>query len=185
MTARPDNIFLTGFSTSGKTTLGRKLARKLKMRFYDTDRLIEKKEKQPITLIFKEKGEKYFRTQENKIIRQVVDRPGQKVVALGGGAFLNKANRELVQAYGIVVYLSCSVRELYRRLKVLKGRPLLVFDTKKYPDRATRIESVKQLLATRQSNYNKADYRISTTNKSITLSVNQIIKKIKNARIKS
>ena len=178
MTVKPNNIFLTGFSTSGKTTLGRKLAQKLKMKFYDTDSLIEKMEGRSIAAIFREDGEKYFRAVESDVIRQVISRRGRKVVALGGGAYHCRRNRDLIAPAGTVIYLSCSVAELYRRLKNKKDRPLLALKGEEKADKNT----IRTLLDRRKDNYNKADYRVATTSKSVTLSINKIVDKVKNAR---
>ena len=182
MTVKPDNIFLTGFSTSGKTTLGKELAKKMNMKFIDTDDLIEKIEDRPISEIFKNRGERYFRAIECEIIKQVINTPGRKVVALGGGTYDSRANRTLIDANGTVIYLSCSISELYRRLKVKKDRPLLDFHGKRYPDRRSKLEMISTLLSKRNGNYLKADYRVSTTSKSITLTIKQIIEKVNYGR---
>jgi len=181
MTDKPDNIFLTGFSTSGKTTLGKELAKKMNIKFFDTDVLIEKQEGRPIAEIFKNRGEGYFRVKESEIIRQVINIQGRKVIALGGGAYDSKANRDIIDSNGTVIYLSCSVSELYRRLNDKKDRPLLDFNGDKYHHRSSKIKMIRALLSKRNDNYLMAGYRVSTTSKSIALTVRQIIEKVKYA----
>lgn len=169
------NIFLIGFSTSGKTSVGIKLAKKLKCNFYDTDSLIEKKSKMIIPYIFEIKGEKWFREEEKKIIRQLLRRKERMVIALGGGSFQNKESREQIIKSGDTIYLQCSQNELYRRIRYNNNRPLL--NSKSRKDLKNKIKS---LISKRLDNYKKADYTISTTNRSIENVANEIIKKISN-----
>ena len=80
----------------GKSTVGKNLAKKLKYNFIDIDKLIETKEKSSISLIFKNKGESYFREIENEITLQELNKDNS-VISLGGGAFLNKSIRSCVK----------------------------------------------------------------------------------------
>ena len=86
------NLILTGMMGVGKSTVGKNLAKKLKYNFIDIDKLIETKEKSSISLIFKNKGESYFREIENEITLQELNKDNS-VISLGGGAFLNKSIR--------------------------------------------------------------------------------------------
>jgi shikimate kinase len=149
-------VFLIGFSGSGKSTVGRMLAQKLGYLFIDTDESVTRKERMSIPEIFVEKGEAYFRMQETAAIRHAIAKGRQSIIALGGGAFTRKDNLRLIQPAGTVVYLSCSAREIHRRLRTTSDRPLLAKE-------GPRLEKITSLLATRKRAYAKADMTISTT----------------------
>jgi len=174
------NIFLIGFSGSGKSTIGPKLAAKLKVKFYDTDSIIEKKAKLKTDIIFKKYGEKYFRHLEEKTIGDIVNfRRHSKVVSLGGGAFQNKKIRKLVKKSGVVIYLSCSQRVLYQRMKDKTNRPLLRVNNKSSKTISQILKDrINKLLSKRIKNYKQADIIFSTSDKSINKSVSQLNKKI-------
>lgn len=118
-------IFLIGFMGSGKTTLGKQLADKLKCPFVDTDREIEKANSTTISQLFAEKGEMYFRELEKNLIDEMEDDCLQ-VVAVGGGLpCFNRLMDTLLQK-GIVVYLRTSEQTLFNRLlNDLNERPLI------------------------------------------------------------
>jgi shikimate kinase len=101
------------------------------------------------------------------------------VVALGGGAFVTARNRKLICEHGIVIYLQCAVRELYRRLSRVSDRPLLnVRPREGQTARQARMERAKHLLARRQATYRMADATVSTTNKSVSAVVEEILGKL-------
>ena len=169
-------IFLIGFSGSGKSSIGKLLADKLNARFYDTDTLIVRETRKTIQLIFREDGERYFRKLERQAVKDIIKRRGKKVVALGGGAFQSRENREMIKRAGVVVYLACSQAELYRRLRDMKDRPLLHgTDRASAKDLKSRI---KTLLAKRGRYYNQADINFSTTGKSVNSSAGELKKKV-------
>lgn len=174
------NIFLIGFSGSGKSTIGPLLANKLKARFYDTDNLIEAKARKTISNIFELSGETVFRQLESNVIMNLTkDRKQNRVIALGGGAFQISRIRARVRESGLSVYLSCSLRELYRRLKEKDDRPLLHGHKGKNPlSRQVILNRMSRLLLKRRSNYTKADIRISTTNRTVAEVVRMLSKKI-------
>src|SRR5918912_795601 len=99
-----DNLVLVGFSCSGKTTLGRNLARRLRLQFVDTDRLIEEIAGRSIPAIFAEEGEAAFRSYEREAIRQAMSR-GYQVVSTGGGAFVDPENRQHLRDGNLVIHL--------------------------------------------------------------------------------
>lgn len=176
----PDVVFLIGFSGCGKSTLGPRLARKLKARFYDTDALIEKKSGRRIAEIFRDRGEAAFRTLETETIRRLAETSGRKVMALGGGAFSGRVNRDLIVASGLVVYLSCPVRELYRRLHGMSDRPLLeghLADGETM--RQARLRRIAALLERRQAAYQQAHAKLSTADKTIAETVELLYRKVK------
>ncbi|MCB2201843.1 AAA family ATPase [bacterium] len=162
-------ISLVGFSGSGKTTLGKLLAQRRNMKFLDTDELIERELGEPIERVLSRGREKRFRAVERAVLERVYERmAGKRVIALGGGAFEAARNRRLIQSAGPTVYLSCSMRELYRRLKDSYDRPLL--RVKQEPGmtiREARMKRIQELLEKRRVNYESADYRVPVTGKSI------------------
>jgi len=120
-------IYLLGFMASGKSTVGRHLARRLGWSFFDLDDEIEAAEKTTIAQIFDTRGEAEFRRIESEILAQHVlsiehGRPA--VVALGGGAFLSPANRELASGNGVSVWLDCDFDRIERRVAWASHRPL-------------------------------------------------------------
>jgi shikimate kinase len=139
--------------------------------FYDTDSLLIAEEGGSIRDIFKDKGEAYFRGIESRVIEKLVTvSPGAKVVALGGGAFQSRTNRERVRRAGVVIHLGCSIREIVRRLSDESAssegpdRPLLaVRPGPNETERQAVHARIKQLLAERRPGYREAHVRVSTT----------------------
>jgi shikimate kinase len=110
------NVILVGMMSSGKTTLGKKLARALNYQFVDLDKLIEQDQKAAISTIFAEKGEAYFREVENKMLKQIA---GEKnlVLASGGGTPCFFDNMALINQMGVSVYLDVPAAELAKRIE--------------------------------------------------------------------
>jgi shikimate kinase len=151
------HLILVGFSGSGKSTLGPLLAKRLKRQFFDTDAIIEQMAKKSVTEIFRTKGEAYFRTLERKAIMLACKTQRPSIIALGGGALLDKRNLSLAQTCGTVIYLRCSLRELIRRLKHKTDRPLLKGATALFEWR------IRDLFRTRRPGYELADITVSVT----------------------
>jgi shikimate kinase len=118
------NIFLVGLMGSGKTTIGRALARHRHVPFFDSDHEIEACCGVSIPTIFEIEGEAGFRRRESGKIEALTRRQGI-VLATGGGAILDPANREHLKTRGTVVYLRCHPSELYQRTRHDRNRPLL------------------------------------------------------------
>ncbi len=118
------NLILIGMMGSGKTTMGRALARHLGKAFVDSDEEIQRRTGVTITHIFDIEGEAGFRQRETAAICDVVGRENM-VLATGGGAVLAEQNRELLQQNGIVIYLKASVHDLWQRTRHDRNRPLL------------------------------------------------------------
>ena len=117
------NYYLIGMMGSGKSTVGKLLAKKLETPFLDLDHYIEVKNNKSINDIFKEKGENYFRQLETNALSEI---KGSKiVVACGGGIILNHENRKKISSNGKVVFLKASISSLIKRLLSNKDRPLL------------------------------------------------------------
>lgn len=119
------NIYLIGFMASGKTSVGRKLAARLNMEFIDLDQRIEEEERQSITVIFKEKGECYFREVESKVLRSFSESKSC-LIALGGGTVCYSSNIDQVNQNGLSIYLKRSNMRLLGRLRQKRSkRPLI------------------------------------------------------------
>ena len=163
------NILLTGFMGAGKTTVGKKLSKRLGYFFIDTDREIEKEQGCSITEIFKYGGEECFRDLETDILQKLQTKQNL-VIATGGGMVLRSENRSLMQSLGTRVYLKVELQELMRRLKKDKKRPLL---QKSKPE-----EHILEMLQQRKSIYEEAECIIDTTDLSPHQMVTEIIRKI-------
>lgn len=131
-------LFLIGPMGSGKTTVGRFLARRLDLEFLDLDQEIERRCGVDVSVIFDIEGESGFRTRETNMLDELTRRDGI-LLATGGGTVLSQANREMLSSRGLVVWLKTSVGQQLRRLERDQRRPLL-----QAPDRETRLESLAE-----------------------------------------
>jgi len=164
------NIALTGFMAVGKSAVGQRLARRLKRRFVDLDRAIEKSERMKVQEIFERKGEDYFRKAEKLVLREVLSHNGQ-VIATGGGAIMDEENLRLLKERSFLVWLTAPVNILLQRSGRGKGRPLL---------RAVdREQQVQELLERRQANYAEANISIDTGFLSLDEVVDEIMRAIR------
>lgn len=122
--AKSDNIFLIGPMGAGKTTIGRQIAKNLGVDFVDSDHEIEQRTGASIPLIFEIEGEEGFRRREREVIDDLTRRKGI-VLATGGGAVLDTANRNHLAGRGTVIYLRASLDHLLKRTARDRNRPLL------------------------------------------------------------
>ena len=164
-------VVLIGFSGSGKTTIAPLLAKRLGYTFLDVDSAIERKCKKSITRIFADEGEYYFRDLEREYITKFCTKPDGKVIALGGGAVMDNSSWRLLKNQTITIYLKCSQRVLYERLKKVSDRPLLAGNTHSAKSLKTTI---KQLFDKREIRYKEADITVTTSH----LTSHQTIRKI-------
>ena len=118
------NLVLLGMMAVGKTTLGKIVAKKQELKFIDIDASIEKKNSMTIKEIFKKKGEKFFRMEEEKEVLKSLQK-NNCVIALGGGAFMNKTVRENILKNAISIWLNVDIKTLNQRVKWNQKRPLL------------------------------------------------------------
>jgi shikimate kinase len=149
---RTPGIYLVGFMGSGKSTVGRELARRMGWSFFDLDEEIEAAGKTTISEIFETRGEEEFRRIESAALRRHVDlieRGRPAVVALGGGAFVAEANRRLLLGNGVVVWLDCPWETVERRVGQASHRPL-----------ARDAEKFRKLFDQRRAAYALADVRV-------------------------
>lgn len=118
------SIFLVGPMGSGKTAVGRRLARTLGLEFIDSDDVIEQRAGADIPFIFEREGEAGFRERERRVIEDLTARPGI-VLATGGGSAMDAGNRARLRDRGFVVYLHTSVDQQLRRTAHGRPRPML------------------------------------------------------------
>ena len=159
------SLVLTGMMGVGKSTLGKVLSLKLNSKFIDVDKLIEKREKMSIQNIFKSKDEKYFREIEEKITLEVLD-TFPAVIALGGGAFINRNIRDKVLKRSISFWLDSNINTLLKRMSNKKKRPLI--------DKKSPKAELTKLYAKRKDAYKMADHKIDCSK----YTKNEIIKQI-------
>lgn len=118
------NIFLIGPMGAGKSTIGRTLAKELKLEFYDSDEVIEARSGADIAWIFDVEGEEGFRRREQKVIEELTQK-SNIVLATGGGVVMVPENRNALAARGTVIYLKTSLQQQFERTKRDTKRPLL------------------------------------------------------------
>ena len=149
----------------GKSAVGRALAKRLKLRFVDLDRVIEKSEQMKVKDIFSHKGEAYFRRLEKQKLAQVLEQENQ-IIATGGGVVMDEDNVRLLREKSLLICLTASAEVLLTRAGTGAKRPLL-----KGGDRRERIE---ELLKQRDKNYAQAHAAIDTSD----LTIGEIVEKI-------
>ena len=168
-------IALIGLPGSGKSTVGRQLARRLQLPFYDSDRVIEERIGCSIKDFFAREGEEVFRDVEELVIDDLTQR-GNAVISTGGGAVLRSPNRQNLKARSQVVYLKSTPEELARRLKHDTNRPLL-----QVGDPLTRL---RELFAIRDPLYREtAHFTIETGRPSVATLVNMIVMQLELAGV--
>jgi shikimate kinase len=149
----------------GKSAVGRNLAKKLRRRFIDLDRLIEKAEGMKVREIFAQKGEPYFRQAEKRVLKEVLQLPGQ-VIATGGGIVMDDDNLTLLREQTLLVGLTGTTEALLSRVGKNSKRPLL-----KGGELRQRME---ELLTQRQSRYAQAHVTFDTSE----IGIDQVVEKI-------
>ena len=169
-------IFLVGFMGAGKSSVGAALSRNLGWPFEDLDERIEAQEGRSIEQIFQQSGETEFRRIEHVALRSLIRELGssQKVVAVGGGAFAQANNAELLEAAGFpVIFLDAPVEELFRRCQEQQlNRPL-----------RRDLDEFRRLYDARRSGYMKAAVRIETSGKDVEEVAAEAIESLRNGTI--
>jgi shikimate kinase len=170
-------IFLTGFSGSGKSTIGPLLANSLGYEFVDLDQAIEKEAGKTITKIFAEDGEAHFRALELKGIQQLATQR-EMVISLGGGALEDAQSFSLIQQSGTMVYLKSPISILAKRLCNKTDRPLLQGEKGEKLSREKIEQKIATILAQREQRYETADITVETDVKRIGSTVEELTRKI-------
>lgn len=150
------NVVLTGFMGTGKTQVGRRLAKALGREFVDIDELIEGRAGTTIPEVFACQGEKAFRQLEHEACLEV-GKNEELVVATGGGTVINPDNLRALQEYGILICLTASAEEILKRVGTESHRPMLESDFH------TRQERIKILMEERAPYYNAIRHQVDTT----------------------
>ena len=161
------SLVLTGMMGVGKSTIGRLVAKRLKIKFIDVDKIIEKKEKKTIRRIFEDHGEKYFRILEEKTTLKIL-KNNKSVIALGGGAFINNEIRKKVLSSCVSVWLKVDLDKLIKRYIKNDKRPLL--------DKKKLNTDVKKIYQSRKKIYSLANFKINCDN----IDKTKVVKKILN-----
>lgn len=149
------NVAITGFMGAGKSTAGKRLARLLHVPFVDTDTEIERAHGR-IAEIFEREGEMQFRCYESEVIDQLSG-PGPRVIAVGGGAVVDAANRRALRRYGVIVNLALKPETAYRRVSHRSHRPLL--------GAAPSVETIRSIMCERAEAYADNDLSIAVDSK--------------------
>ena len=162
------NIVLVGFMGTGKTAVGKLLAKKVEMKYICTDEIIEDRERRSINEIFKKSGEAYFRRVEKEVVKKVAQLD-KFIIDAGGGVVLDEENIQSLKKNGKIVCLIATPEVILERTKRYHHRPLLNAEDPK--------AKVEELLNFRAPYYAKADLSVDTTN----LTIEQVVEKVKKA----
>lgn len=150
----PQNLVLIGFMGTGKSSIGRLLAARLRFKFVDTDQIIVESAGMEIPEIFAKLGEPHFRDLETEALRTLAS-VQRRVVATGGGIVIREENRPLLQALGLVVALTATDEVIFKRVSRNKKRPLLQTPNPR--------ETIARLLGTREPLYAETAQRLVDT----------------------
>ena len=168
-----ENIALIGFMGTGKSTVGRMLAEQLHFSFLDTDELIESRTRKTISGIFASEGEAAFRELEKSVVAELNTRT-RVVISTGGGLGADEANIAVLKEHALVVCLWASPEKIWERVRHQSHRPLLAD-----PDPLAKI---RQLLASREKSYKKADVLLNTEARSLKEVAHQVLHQFHLAR---
>ena len=160
------NLVLIGMMSSGKSTIGELLAKKLNFKFFDIDKIIENETKMKITEIFKIKGENFFRNLEEKTTVKLLNF-SNVVISLGGGGFVNEIIRKETNTKSKTFWLDWNLDTLISRIRKRNNRPVAL---------ALNNNELKNLIIKRSKYYSKAKYKINCQK----LNRSEIVKKILN-----
>ena len=169
-------IALVGMPGSGKSTIGRGLAQRLRLSFVDSDKRIEERIGGTIRDFFEREGEAAFRELEHAVLAEILRDPQPLVLATGGGSVLRDDNRQLLRTHACVLYLRSSPEELYRRLRRDTRRPLLQVDDPQ--------AKLRELYATRDPLYRDcARFTVDTGRPSVATLVSMVVSQLELAGV--
>ena len=164
---KSSRIILTGFMGTGKTAVGRALAKKLSFTFFDTDLMVEETTGKTVTAIFEKEGEAAFRIYEKQMVKKALE-ADKIVVSTGGGAIVDSENRKLMKERGCIVGLSAPSEAILQRIQNMDTRPLL--------NTQDRLKKIEALLSHRSPYYREADIIVDTSTRSVDETVEEILK---------
>lgn len=166
-TGSASSVVLVGLPGSGKSTVGRQLARRLGLPFFDSDHVIEQRIGCSIREFFEREGEERFRDIEESVLDELTQ-GGPRVLSTGGGSVLRQANRTHLRERAQVVYLRSTPEEVFRRLRHDRNRPLLQVDDP--------LQRLRDLYAVRDPLYREtAHFVVETGRPSVSTLVNMIV----------
>ena len=174
-TSAPEAVFLVGFMGAGKSSVGAALGRRLNWIFEDLDDRIERRERRTVAQIFRESGEPAFRRAERSALQDVLEgiHDQARVVALGGGAFVQGSNAELLRSSGVpIIFLDAPVEELWERCcreanEAAAERPLL-----------RSLDHFRELHEKRRPQYCEASLTIETGGRTVDEIADEIAAKL-------
>ena len=147
-------IFLIGYAGSGKSSMGKRLARRLGLRLIDTDKVVEQNEGASVADIFYFGGESYFRSAERRAVEQVVTENEECIIATGGGLPVWEDNMEWLNSHGVTIYLKRDAESILRRLSAYGREKRPMFRGKSDEE---LLQFMHEHLAEREPLYLKAD----------------------------
>ncbi|MBI2705352.1 MAG: shikimate kinase [Actinobacteria bacterium] len=148
------HLVLVGMMGTGKTTVGHEVAARMDWSFVDVDAEIEARQGRTIPDIFRDDGEPAFRMIERSVLADVLATPERSVIAAGGGAVLDSANRDAMRARGTVVWLRAQADEIQRRVGAVSGRPLLDGSP------AATARRIEELVSSREAAYHRVAHDV-------------------------
>ena len=164
------NIYLVGFMGTGKTAVGKEIARQLNRGFLDIDLLIEEKQKRKISEIFAEHGEVYFRNLEKRVLKEISTEINI-VVSCGGGIVKDLENIHIMKKTGVIICLNARPEVILARTQGYSHRPLLNVDNPQ--------KKIEELLKIREPFYAQADYGIDTSDLPVSSVVDKVLEYVK------
>jgi shikimate kinase len=164
------NIILTGYRATGKTIIGKALAKRLNMEFIDTDDVIEAREGRKIRDIFTQDGWQYFRRVERKVVRQLA-KLDDKIIAVGGGTFMYKDNLRLTKNAKVILLIA--------PIEVLSERIRNDFDRPPLTKSQSSVQEISEVWNRRKERYYQvADIVVDTADGDVERVVEEIVKKL-------
>ena len=166
-------IFLVGYAGSGKSSLGKRLARRMGLRFVDTDNVVEQRVGAPIADIFHYEGEEYFRIEERRAVEALANEGMDHIIATGGGLPTWRDNMEWMLRSGVTIYLRRTPEQILSRLSAYGREKRPMFRGKSDEE---LLEFMHQQMAEREKYYSQAHITVDCT----TLSDDQVVEYIVN-----
>jgi len=162
-------IVLVGMMGSGKSTIGKRLAKRLNLQFYDSDKVIEEREGLSVVDIYDFRGEPYFRKKEFETIKEIL-RYGPTVLSTGGNSFMDDDIRNMIKEQALSIWLSTDINTLYERVSKRNTRPELNCNNK--------LELLQKLAEERFDLYSQTDITIESGNDDVHFLVDALVLRV-------